>query len=102
MSIKYVPAIDGLRALAIAAVIASHFGADGFIPGGFGVTLFFFISGYLITSLMIREYAEFGTVSISSFYIRRFLRLAPALMTMIVAVSLLFFAIFGFVNVPQA
>jgi peptidoglycan/LPS O-acetylase OafA/YrhL len=101
MSIRYVPTIDGLRALAIGAVIVSHFGADGFIPGGFGVTLFFFISGYLITSLMIGEYDKLGTVSISSFYIRRFLRLAPALMTMIFTVSLLFFSIFGFVNVPQ-
>jgi peptidoglycan/LPS O-acetylase OafA/YrhL len=101
MSTKYVPAIDGLRALAIGAVIASHFGADRFIPGGFGVTLFFFISGYLITSLMIREYTQSGTVSISSFYIRRFLRLAPALMTMIITVSLAFFALFGFVTVPQ-
>jgi peptidoglycan/LPS O-acetylase OafA/YrhL len=102
MSIKYVPAIDGLRALAIGTVIASHFGADRFIPGGFGVTLFFFISGYLITSLMIREHGESGTLSISSFYIRRFLRLAPALMTMILVVSVVFCEIFGLVDGPQA
>jgi peptidoglycan/LPS O-acetylase OafA/YrhL len=63
---------------AIGTVIASHFGADRFIPGGFGVTLFFFISGYLITSLMIREHGESGTISISSFYAPRVLRLAPA------------------------
>jgi peptidoglycan/LPS O-acetylase OafA/YrhL len=56
----YIPAIDGLRALAILVVIASHLGADRFVPGGFGVTLFFFISGYLITSLMIQEHAATG------------------------------------------
>jgi peptidoglycan/LPS O-acetylase OafA/YrhL len=102
VGMKYVPAIDGLRALAIGAVVASHFGADGVIPGGFGVTLFFFISGYLITTLMIREYAENGTISISSFYARRLLRLAPALMAMILAVSFTFFVLFGFVNGSQA
>lgn len=89
----YIPAIDGVRAIAILLVISSHLGAEHFIPGGFGVTLFFFVSGYLITKLMISEYEANGKVDITSFYIRRFLRLAPALMTMIAAVSLIFLTI---------
>ena len=97
----YVPAIDGMRALAISIVIASHFGAERIFPGGFGVTLFFFISGFLITSLMIQEHTKTGRISITSFYIRRFLRLAPALMVSIATVSTIFFFMFGFVSIPQ-
>jgi peptidoglycan/LPS O-acetylase OafA/YrhL len=96
----YVPAIDGMRAVAILLVVSSHLGADRFIPGGFGVTLFFFISGYLITSLMIGEYDAVGTISITRFYLRRFLRLMPALATMIIVVSVVF-SFFRPVPIPQ-
>ncbi len=91
----YIPAIDGMRAIAIILVIASHFGADHFLPGGFGVTLFFFISGYLITRLLIQEETAAGKIAISSFYIRRFLRLGPALITTIASVSVIYFLFFG-------
>src|SRR5258707_13130428 len=90
-----------MRAVAIGIVIVSHFGADRFVPGGFGVPLFFFISGYLITGLLIQEESAAGKIAISSFYIRRFLRLGPALITMIAAVSVLYFLSFGTVDCKQ-
>lgn len=86
----YVPAIDGMRAVAILLVISSHLGAERFVPGGFGVTLFFFISGFLITGLMIAEHDANGSISIPMFYARRFLRLAPALLVMVAVVSMIF------------
>src|SRR5579871_6458680 len=84
----YIPALDGLRACAILLVFASHYGGNAIIPGGFGVTLFFFISGYLITSLLISEMQSFRAISISQFYMRRFIRLAPALLSMVLIISL--------------
>jgi len=84
---KYTPAIDGLRAVAISMVIFSHLWLDGPIPGGFGVTLFFFISGYLITRLLLTEHEETGQVDIRRFFVRRLMRLAPAVLVMIVGVS---------------
>jgi len=79
----YLPALDGLRAIAIMVVIVSHYGLGHVIPGGFGVTLFFFISGFLITRLMISEYEQRGAINLKNFYIRRFLRLYPALLFML-------------------
>lgn len=89
----YIAAIDGLRAIAILMVISSHLGAGRIVPGGFGVTLFFFISGYLITSLMIREHAALDRLDVRNFYVRRFLRLVPALLVMLIVVSVVFAAI---------
>ncbi len=97
----YIPAIDGLRAIAISMVIAAHMGAEKFVPGGFGVTLFFFISGYLITGLLIQEDSTVGKIDIPSFYIRRFLRLGPALITMISVVSVGYFLLLGTVSGTQ-
>jgi peptidoglycan/LPS O-acetylase OafA/YrhL len=91
----YIPAIDGMRAIAIGLVIAAHFGAERFVPGGFGVTLFFFISGFLITRLLILERESSGKNNIPAFYVRRFLRLGPALMMMIAVVSLIYFLFLG-------
>ena len=71
--------LDGLRALAITAVVGSHFGF--LAQGGFvGVDLFFVLSGFLITSLLVREREAKGQVSLSSFWMRRGLRLLPALL----------------------
>jgi peptidoglycan/LPS O-acetylase OafA/YrhL len=94
-SFKYIPALDGMRAVAILLVIGSHFGLDFFVPGGFGVTLFFFISGFLITRLLIAEEKKTGEVLIAAFYIRRFLRLGPALAVMIIVVSSSYFLVVG-------
>jgi peptidoglycan/LPS O-acetylase OafA/YrhL len=90
----YQPALDGLRALSVIAVISYHAGID-WIPGGFiGVEVFFVVSGFLITSLMIDEQHVSGKVSLKQFWIRRARRLLPALFTMLIAslVAVTFFA----------
>lgn len=75
-----IPSLDGWRALAISIVLLSHAGFGNLIPGGLGVTIFFFLSGYLITLLLIREMTASGTISLKSFFMRRFLRLMPPLL----------------------
>ncbi len=75
---EYIPALDGLRAVAILLVVASHAGLDHVVPGAFGVTLFFFVSGYLITRQLLGGLARQGRVDLPGFYARRVLRLAPA------------------------
>jgi peptidoglycan/LPS O-acetylase OafA/YrhL len=90
----YQPALDGLRALSVIAVILYHAGIH-WIPGGFiGVEVFFVVSGFLITSLMIDEQHVSGKVSLKQFWIRRARRLLPALFTMLIAslVAVTFFA----------
>ncbi len=90
----YQPALDGLRALSVIAVILYHAGVQ-WIPGGFiGVEVFFVVSGFLITSLMIDEQHVSGKVSLKQFWIRRARRLLPALFTMLIAalVAVTFFA----------
>ncbi|MFZ6686544.1 acyltransferase family protein [Undibacterium sp. SXout11W] len=76
-------ALDGLRAISILLVILSHAGLAHIVPGGLGVTIFFFISGFIITRLMISEWDRAGHVSIKKFYIRRFFRLMPAMVVFI-------------------
>ena len=81
----YQPALDGLRALSVIAVIAYHAGLT-WIPGGFiGVEVFFVVSGYLITTLLIEERLGNGVVSLKQFWIRRARRLLPALFVMLCA-----------------
>jgi peptidoglycan/LPS O-acetylase OafA/YrhL len=75
----YIPSLDGLRAVAFMIVFMSHTGLGNIIPGGFGVTIFFFLSGFLITSLFRHEFALTGTISIKHFYLRRILRIFPPL-----------------------
>ena len=72
-------ALDGLRAVSILLVLFSHAWLGHIIPGGLGVTIFFFISGFIITQLMISEWDSAGSVDIKKFYLRRFFRLMPAL-----------------------
>jgi peptidoglycan/LPS O-acetylase OafA/YrhL len=79
----YIPYLDGCRALAISIVVFSHAGLGNIIPGKFGVTFFFFISGYLITRLLIAEIKEKGRIQFLPFYLRRLFRLYPALLVMI-------------------
>jgi len=79
----YLPGIDALRALAVVAVFFYHAGV-GWMPGGFlGVDLFFVISGYLITSLLLREFRGGGHVKLGRFWLRRARRLLPAVGVMI-------------------
>jgi peptidoglycan/LPS O-acetylase OafA/YrhL len=73
----YIPSLDGIRALAFSIVFLSHAGLGWVIPGGFGVTIFFFLSGYLITTLLRKEFDQTGTINLGQFYIRRVLRIFP-------------------------
>lgn len=88
LKMGYQPALDGLRALSVIAVILYH--ADvAWLPGGFlGVEVFFVVSGFLITSLMIEERVASGRVGLRAFWIRRARRLLPALFVMLLAMAI--------------
>lgn len=73
----HIPSLDGLRAVAFLIVFVSHAGWQSAIPGGFGVTIFFFLSGFLITTLLRQELARHGSISLRRFYARRLLRIWP-------------------------
>ncbi len=88
----YVPALDGLRALAILLVVASHAGLSQVLPGAFGVTLFFFISGYLITRQLLHRLSGHGRIDWGGFYLRRALRLLPAFLAYVLVAGLAFMA----------
>lgn len=80
------PDIQGLRALAVLLVVAFHAGLP--VPGGFvGVDVFFAISGFVITAMLMREWAAHGRLRLGTFYLRRFLRLTPALAVTVAAVA---------------
>jgi len=79
MKHTYYPALDGLRAIAVGIVLCAHGGVPYFRSGGVGVDIFFVLSGFLITTILTAEQARTGGISFRNFYMRRFLRLAPAL-----------------------
>jgi hypothetical protein len=86
--IQYIPAIDGLRAIAVIAVALYHLGIS-WIPGGFlGVDLFFVISGYVITRLLLDSIQERGGLDLRDFYRARIRRLLPPLLFMIISTSI--------------
>jgi peptidoglycan/LPS O-acetylase OafA/YrhL len=81
---KHLPAIDGLRAIAVLAVVAYHAGLP--VPAGFvGVDVFFVISGYVITRMLATEHAQTGRIDFAAFYARRVRRILPALVVVVVA-----------------
>jgi peptidoglycan/LPS O-acetylase OafA/YrhL len=83
--LPYMPGLDGLRALAVIAVLLYHAGIS-WLPGGFlGVEVFFVLSGYLITALLLAEWRTKGSVDVKAFWMRRARRLLPALYLLIVA-----------------
>ncbi len=84
-TLRHVPALDGLRGIAVVAVVAFHF---GYLRGGYlGVDLFFVLSGYLITSLLVVEVAGTRRVALARFWGRRARRLLPALLALLVGVA---------------
>jgi peptidoglycan/LPS O-acetylase OafA/YrhL len=81
-----IPALDGIRALAVALVLADHGGILGLSGGFLGVDVFFVLSGFLITSLLLDELGRTGRIALRGFWIRRARRLLPALIVMVLAV----------------
>jgi peptidoglycan/LPS O-acetylase OafA/YrhL len=86
--LPYLPGLDGIRAVAVVAVMVYHANSD-WLPGGYlGVEVFFVISGYLITLLLIAEHERSGEIDLKNFWIRRFRRLLPALFVMMLLLSI--------------
>lgn len=93
---RYIPALDGLRALAILVVMIYH-ASPSLMPGGFaGVELFFVLSGFLITGLLLKEQRRHGRIQLGYFYVRRVLRLFPALALLLTVVTA-----FAFIALPS-
>lgn len=90
---RYIPALDGLRAFAVLAVIAYHMNLPFARGGLLGVTVFFVLSGYLITSLLLVEWNDSGTIDLKGFWLRRVRRLFPAIV-LVLAVSAATFTLF--------
>ena len=85
----YQPALDGVRAVSIAVVLAFHLGAP-WMPGGYlGVSVFFTLSGFLITSLLLEERATTGRIAVREFYVRRMRRLLPASLLCLAGIAVL-------------
>lgn len=78
-----IPSLDGVRALAVLLVFFAHSGLERFVPGGLGVTIFFVLSGFLITTLLRVEHARSGRLGLRAFYLRRLLRLMPPLVIVV-------------------
>jgi peptidoglycan/LPS O-acetylase OafA/YrhL len=82
-----IPALDGLRAIAVALVLVGHGGIPGVSGGFIGVDVFFVLSGFLITSLLLDELGRTGRIDLTGFWIRRARRLLPALVLMVLTVA---------------
>jgi peptidoglycan/LPS O-acetylase OafA/YrhL len=80
MKHTYYPSLDGLRTVAVGIVLCAHGGVPYFRSGGVGVDIFFVLSGFLISTVLLAEWERTGAISFRNFYARRFLRLAPALL----------------------
>ena len=95
MTTGYVAALDGWRGLSILLVLAAHAGLSDRVPGGLGVTIFFFVSGFLITGQLLDELARHGRLDLARFYWRRALRLLPASTAFIVVAGVAYLALGG-------
>ena len=97
---RYIPAFDGIRAIAVLCVIAYHIGAPWAQGGMLGVGVFFTLSGYLITDLLLDHYRRNGHLGLGQFWLRRARRLLPALFVMLAVVSL-WVAVFAASRLPE-
>jgi peptidoglycan/LPS O-acetylase OafA/YrhL len=94
--VKRIPSLDGLRAISISLVVAGHFLSDhlalivGSVYANAGVRIFFVISGYLITTLLLREHEKTATIKLREFYIRRAYRILPAAFAYMIPVLILY------------
>mgnify|MGYP001584475553 CR=1 FL=1 len=93
LKLGYRPELDGLRGISILLVYVHHL-YHPLLPGGFfGVDIFFVLSGFLITSLLVEEWNRRGSISLKDFYIRRALRLMPAVFLLILIIGGLAFIV---------
>lgn len=92
-SLNYMPALDGLRAIAVLMVFVQHAFPGNPFPGGLGVDVFFVISGFLITRILLTQHARRGSIALRTFYLKRLLRLYPALVLMVATFIALWFTL---------
>src|SRR6185369_9606935 len=85
----YIPSLDGMRGIAFLVVFVAHSMPHRILRGGFGVAIFFFLSGYLITTLLRAEAERNGSISLRDFYVRRVLRIFPPCYVTIAVVATL-------------
>jgi peptidoglycan/LPS O-acetylase OafA/YrhL len=85
----HIPSLDGIRGLAALTVFVSHAMYRDIVPGGFGVTVFFFLSGYLITTLLRTEHEQTGQIRFGKFYLRRVYRIIPPMYIVLTCAVLL-------------
>src|SRR5262245_43500881 len=97
----YRPDIDGLRGLAVLGVVGFHVGLPGFGNGFFGVDIFFVISGYLITTLLLHELSLRGSINFAAFLARRIRRLVPAFLVVVIATLVLGSLFLGVIDQEQ-
>jgi peptidoglycan/LPS O-acetylase OafA/YrhL len=88
-SVRHIPSLDGIRAVSFMVVFAAHGGPITFVSGDFGVTVFFFLSGFLITTLLRAEFQKNDSVNIRHFWLRRALRILPPFYLVVLAATLL-------------
>lgn len=86
---RYMPGLDGLRAIAVLGIIIYHLNKQWLTGGFLGVDTFFVISGYLITSLLLKEFEETGRINLKQFWLRRVKRLIPAVFVLVGVVSMM-------------
>ena len=86
---RYIPALDGIRTLAVIAVVLYHLNLTWAQGGFLGVTIFFVLSGYLITRLLLAEFEQTDRIDLKRFWVRRVRRLVPATITLVVVVAVL-------------
>jgi peptidoglycan/LPS O-acetylase OafA/YrhL len=95
---SYQAHLDGLRGISILLVVIGHAGLGHILPGGLGVTVFFFISGFLITSLLLNERERTNNIDLKGFYLRRFWRLTPPVVLHVVLSLALLWVVNGTVK----